>query len=338
MSITVLVVGDMHFRRKHMKESLELSEKIIKKAQTIKPNFIVLLGDTLDSHEQSHNAPFRAAYSLIETLSEISKVFFIIGNHDIVDEKEFLSDKHFFGPLKYYPNVTLVDRVMCTKFNSHTFIFCPYTPTGRLIEALNSMPYKDIAWEISTCIFAHQEMRGCSYNQQVSTSGDVWDSTYPPLISGHIHEAQKIGKNIYYPGSAVQVKSNENPDKRIWKVVFDTEGKLKITKINLHIKFIKKIDMNIEDIDKFDQKLVESYYVILNLEGLRDEFKIFKKSAIYTELKKKGVNIHFIPKTTDNSDLKFEEDASFRNIFESLVQKSDENTKKAYKHLLTIYN
>jgi hypothetical protein len=38
----------------------------------------------------------------------------------------------------------------------------------------------------------------------LSEKGDPWSSENPPIISGHIHDEQKVGTNIWYPGSAMQ--------------------------------------------------------------------------------------------------------------------------------------
>lgn len=331
MTTTVLVIGDIHFRKNHIREGQEFTEKTVKKAKTITNlNFIVLLGDILDSHERTDTTSYNLACNFIEQLSEISKVFVLIGNHDIADQNEFLSKRHFFNPLKKWTNVTIVDSVKSTKFHSQLFVFCPYVPKGRLREALETNT--DILWETSTCIFVHQEVRGCSYGGVVSTDGDVWDRDLPPLISGHIHNSQKIGENVYYPGSSLQIKTNENPDKRVWRVTF-AEDRLKIVKIDLKIKFIKKMQLSVDEIKTFDKNLVDVYNIVLYLSGSRDEFKDLKKSKLYLELRKLGVIIHFTPTVVPVEYVESEKYVPFKKIFHSLVEKSNRETQRAYKDL-----
>lgn len=50
-------------------------------------------------------------------------------------------------------------------------------------------------------------------NQVVSTTGDVYDPSWPKVVSGHIHESQTVGGNIIYvgtPWSTIFTSSNRN--------------------------------------------------------------------------------------------------------------------------------
>jgi DNA repair exonuclease SbcCD nuclease subunit len=338
MTTTILVIGDTHFRKNHIKEGKEFVSKVLEKLPKIKNlNFTVLLGDILDSHERTDTTSYNLACDFIEKLSEYAKVFVLMGNHDIADQNEFLSKRHFFNPLKKWQNVTIVDSVKTTKFHSHSFVFCPYVPKGKFRDALNTNT--ESLWETCTCIFAHQELRGCWYNDIESEDGDMWDSDFPPLISGHIHNAQKVGDNVYYPGSSSQIKVNESADKRIWKVEFNKNSEIKIIKINLYMRFIKKITVPLEEIQNFDKNQIDSYNIVLTVTGTREEYKNFKREELYEELRKCGVVIHFSPKIIE--DTKFidkikgsESQLSFKTIFKNLVERADKTAQLAYTDLL----
>ena len=57
-SITALVIGDPHFKESNVKEMEQMTTKIIAIAKEKKPTFVVVLGDTLDTHEMAHITRF----------------------------------------------------------------------------------------------------------------------------------------------------------------------------------------------------------------------------------------------------------------------------------------
>ena len=68
----VLIIGDIHFRSKHVSEAKEFIEKCVGKAEEYHPDLIVLLGDILDTHEVARAEPYNLALELIGKLSVIS--------------------------------------------------------------------------------------------------------------------------------------------------------------------------------------------------------------------------------------------------------------------------
>ena len=75
-------------------------------------------------------------------------------------------------------------------------------------------------------------MKGCHFGAIYSEKGDAWNSTYPPIISGHIHSRQLLRDNkkiyippckisnsleleygdVYYPGSMLQHSFGDTGD------------------------------------------------------------------------------------------------------------------------------
>jgi hypothetical protein len=131
-----------------------------------------------------------------------------------------------------------------------------------------------------------------------STKGDSYGAGFPPLISGHIHHPQFISPNIYYPGSAMQIASDEDPDKHVWLVNVDemSENGLDIEKYSLDLKGIKTVYSTVDRIDgEFDWSLPEKYYIRLRLSGTPEQFKVFRKTKLYAKLIDAGVRIAFEP-------------------------------------------
>ena len=168
--VSILVFGDTHFKPKDYEAGEELISKAYETAEQITPTAIILLGDTMDTHETAKNAPWKQACRFIECLSEIAPVYVLIGNHDLINQSQFLTDNHFFNPLKKWKNVTIVDTPICVEIGGYNIVLCPYVPPGRFEEALDMMMElggcnEDFDWrEEASCIFGHQEMQGVEYN------------------------------------------------------------------------------------------------------------------------------------------------------------------------------
>ena len=64
--------------------------------------------------------------------------------------------------------------------------------------------YSQKWWWKSSIIFAHQEFRGAKMGAIISEVGDRWPLNGPLVISGHIHDHQKVQENVWYTGTPIQ--------------------------------------------------------------------------------------------------------------------------------------
>jgi len=341
--LNIFVVGDIHFQKDAFVQGEELIEKLVDAATTISPTIIILLGDILDNHETVRNSQFKQAERLLDSLRQIAPVYVLMGNHDLINQSQFLTDAHFFGPFKKWDKVTIVDVPMAVTLTSSdreiNVVMCPYVPPGKFIEALNTLfEYEEpVDWQLADCIFGHQEIRGVTYNGRESTKGDQWDENYPPLICGHIHKSCQIGTNVYYVGSARQVASNEEPDKRIWSITFDDEGFQK-DEIDLGLKARKEIEMEYEEVKFFDFSLLEQYHIKLKIQGTREQFKLFRKSQLHAKLTQQGVRIAFNPVIETgmmmvNLAEALKDDVSFESILRELVKTKPKVVRDVYEEM-----
>jgi len=343
----IFVIGDVHFQKDAFLQGEELIEKCVDAAKNASPTIIVLLGDILDTHETAKNTPYKQTEKLIEELSAIAPLYVIMGNHDLINQSQFLTNNHFFNPFKKWPGVTIVDVPISVKIGDNTIVMCPYVAPGRFIEALNTMfEYEDpVDWQLADCIFAHQEVRvrnedgliGVVYNGKESSKADIWDEVYPPLICGHIHDECRLGTNVYYMGSARQVNFDESPDKRVWNITFDEEG-FQHDKIDLGLKARKEIEMEYENIKSFDFDLLEKYYIKIKLKGTREQFKLFRKSQLHAKLSRLGVKIAFDPEVEDNPFIinlgsALKDDVSFEGILRELIKTKPAVIQEAYEEM-----
>jgi DNA repair exonuclease SbcCD nuclease subunit len=353
-----LVIGDPHFKHNSdVSESEEYVTKIIAIARKHDPTFIVILGDILDTHEIIRVQPHNLAEKLIEGLSEIAHTYVLIGNHDYINNSQFLTTNHIFGPFKKWNNVTIVDAVVGIYIEEKYFVFVPYVPVGRFQEALDTLVKDGETWELADCIFAHQEFKGCKPRNKDNTFkskvGDIWDEDYPLVISGHIHKAQNVGKNIKYPGNSLQHSYLENPNKHVliveWGEDIDDEiAEPTFTKISTGMKKKKSIDMNVTEIKEkglefFEEDGSANYNLQINLVGTTAEFNNFKTSELYNNLTTQGTVFSYEIAATHkpkNNDIVLSgatrSEVSYDRVFQNLVFTKNELIKKQYEKLFGV--
>lgn len=300
-TITAIAIGDPHFRIDNIAEVDTFIERINTLIQYEKPTYIVCLGDLLHTHERLHTMPLNRAYKFIDTLRKIAPTFVLVGNHDMFNNQQYLTeDGHWMRGMREWSNVTIVDKPVLAQFGAHSFVFVPYVPNGRFEEALNTLDYK---WNTSTCIFAHQEFYGCKMGAIQSVEGDKWSTDLPLVISGHIHTRQKLQTNVYYTGSSLQQAFGENEESTIAHITFTRTRDHILREINLHMPRKRIIYKDIDDIDTFEvPNTVDKIKVTIN--GTCEQFKSFKKTKKYKDLTESGVKVIFKPKKIqiDTSD------------------------------------
>lgn len=271
----ILVIGDNHFMRNNSLETDEMVNKILEVARNNRYDFAVLLGDILDTHETIHIGPFCRAISFMEQLSKlVPKLFVVVGNHDRPNNAVFLTDEHPFFACKSWSNTTIVDKV--TEYNNYLFV--PYVQVGRFKEAvethLGENNFEDI--KKYNIVFAHQEFKGCSMGAIKSESGDVYDTSNPLCISGHIHVYEELQPNLIYPGTPIQHSYGDSPDKALMDLKFNTLDKtFSYDRIKLGLP--RKLVVHIDAEQLMDYKVPENSFVKLVVSGQNDKVREMMK-------------------------------------------------------------
>jgi DNA repair exonuclease SbcCD nuclease subunit len=322
MPTTILFIGDPHFQISNIQEVDLFLEKIINLATKKNPDIIVIAGDILHTHERLHTLALNKAYDLIDNMRKITKTYVLVGNHDYINNQQFLTNNHWMNGLKEWNNTIIVDNVIKETINNEKFIFVPYVPPGRFEEALRTL--KD-DWISASCIFAHQEFAGCKMGAIVSIEGDKWDINNPIVISGHIHSKQQPQKNIYYSGSAMQHAFGES-EKNIIAFFSFTKDQYELEEIDLELPRKKIVYMNVEEIDTYNIPETEDQ-IKVTLKGDYNEFKAVKKTKKYKNLVDKGVKVVFKPQKEkviqNNTEEKVESnnttDTSFNKILSNII-------------------
>ena len=297
---TVLFIGDPHFMVTNIPEVEIFIERITKLATDKKPDLIIIAGDLLHTHERLHTLPLNKAYEFVDKMRKITKTYVLVGNHDYIQNQQFLTENHWMNGMKEWSDTVIVDSVITEIINDVLFTFVPYVPPGRFQEALETIPSS--SWKKSDCIFAHQEFFGCKMGAIVSVEGDKWPLDYPEIISGHIHSKQKPQNNIYYSGSAMQHAFGESTKNIIAYLKFEPNQKgYKLDEIDLNLPRKKIVYMDVENIDDYElPKEEEKDKIKITVSGSYDQFKALKKTKKYKKLVKEGIKVVFKAKKIEN--------------------------------------
>jgi DNA repair exonuclease SbcCD nuclease subunit len=279
-------------------------------------DMIVIGGDVLDSHERVSVVLMNTALKLFKVLSNIAPLYILIGNHDYINNQQFLTINHWMNAIKEWKNIFIVDKPLIFE----NFLFVPYVFPGKFKKSINEIDLTSVI-----CIFAHQEFLDCQMGIIKSVQGDRWESNMPLVISGHIHDRQKVNSNILYPGSISKGK--------IFKYFFSNTSLLHEESISLNFMCpnIKKINLTKCDevalaceIENFENEIDK-----IIIEGDSNKISFFKKTDFYRTNQNK---IKFIINDYEIENNDFETD--FKKNLENLVeQENDLDLKKDFLNL-----
>lgn len=282
--MSILCVGDVHIKptNTHLVDALEtqLLETIEREAVSV----VVLLGDILDTFEKIHTQALNRAYALIHTLRSQTRVYILVGNHDLINNQQFLSTQHWMNGLKDWKNVTVVDTVHTLDHHGLRLVFVPYVPVQRFSEALETVDMSTASDDIDY-IFAHQEFQGSKMGAIVSSHGDVWPLEAPMVISGHIHDYQRPQANILYIGASIQNNFGDQSDPRVLCIHGPDR---QWTEIPLRLPKKKTVYSTIDDVKALDttqwvaDQTIDTVRIVVR--GDYEQFKTFLKSPQYETL------------------------------------------------------
>jgi DNA repair exonuclease SbcCD nuclease subunit len=317
----VLVIGDPHFKVNNVEETNLMTEKILHLAKNNNLDFIVCLGDVLDRHESIHVSPLLRAVDFITQLSLIYPIYVLIGNHDRPNNNIYMTEQHPFTALKGQKNIYIVDSTLKQSINNFDFLFVPYVPPGRFNEAISYFSLDNIK-----CIFAHQEFRGAKMGAIASIVGDEWPLINPMVISGHIHEFDKLQNNIIYTGTPIQHNFSDSHKKYVFIFDFIDDATTYI-QFDLGLPKKKIIKLLCSESHKINDLDPNNYYKII-LTGTPEEIKLVKLSQF--NLTKVKFSFKTISSSTLQNKSKLFQPSGFMNLFHERI-KDDKDLLDTYQ-------
>lgn len=314
----ILFIGDPHIKTDNHHEVDILLSELEKICKSISFDRIIIGGDVMHYHERIFTQALNKTLHFINTLSTYAPIDVLVGNHDMINNQQFLTSNHWLTIFYNHQNIHIIDKPVKRNINNFIFMLCPYVQNKRFIEALETV---DQNWKECNVIFAHQEFKGCKMGAIVSTEGDEWNKEYPQVISGHIHDHQIID-NIYYPGTPLQHSFGDS-DKRIVCYIDEEQT---ITPIDLDVPKKKIVKATLSTLPEIKESSTK-----IKLSATQEEFKLFKQTEQYKEYMEKGVKIQLEKvKIEIHSDQK-----TFQTILDDLIIKDGNSLlKKIYKSIL----
>lgn len=327
LPVRFLTIGDPHFKISNLDKVDQYIERVEQCIQQTQPDFVIVLGDLLHDHEKIHTKVLNRAYSFIDRIRTYCPVFVIVGNHDYINNQQYLTENHWMNGMKQWENVVIVDKGYTYKTMYGEITLCPYVFPGRFKEALNTF-HPD--WKQSRIVCCHQEFKGAKMGAIISEVGDEWEGDDPFVLSGHIHDKQRVQDNLFYVGSSMQHAFGESTDKTICLV--ELSEFIHISKINLQLPTKKIIYVDVQDLEKFEKQPVQNEEWKITVTGSVDEFKAFRKTKKFKELSKqhKIVYKQRAEDTAVETNL-VKENHTFHEILENIIKEKQPN-------LLPIYN
>ena len=293
MPETILTIGDPHFQVSNLPIIDDYIESVLTVLKEHKVTLCVILGDLLHTHEKVHAMVQNKAIDFVQKVSSNCPTIVIVGNHDMINNSQFLTENHWMNVMKPYTGIEIVDKGLVLPTDIGDLYFCPYVYPGRFIEALNTISPD---WCNARMIFAHQEINGCKSGAYEMTGGDEWKEEYPYLVSGHIHDRQRLGPNMFYPGSSMQHAFGESASKTVtvWNITQDT---ITHTEVSLGMRRKRIIRLDLQGIEEYVPPGNED--IRINVKATPAEIKRFKKSKKYKSLIDQKVKIMFKPITEE---------------------------------------
>lgn len=316
--LSLLVIGDLHYKVSNISEMLDFEHEIVELVKQKYPTAVVFLGDSLNDHETIHTEALNAFQSMILKVSKLVQVIVLIGNHDYVNNQCFLTTQHPFNAMKLWPNVKIADRPL----QFEDCIFVPYVPNGRFIEALNTSGYP---WEEAKAIFAHQEFKGSMMGPIMSQTGDDWSIEYPMVFSGHLHDRHRPQENIQYLGIPADRDFGKNPTRSISMLSYElNEWTEELITLNQPRKLT--FDLTIEELKAFEAP--NNAHCRIHLTGTTSDILAFKKTKEFKSLERL---YKIVPKPLDEVEIHHNrEHKSYLELLAESVGTENWAVKKAF--------
>lgn len=338
--IKILCIGDPHIKESSIVETEILIDKVLDAIYKHCPDIIVIMGDVLHNHEkincvmQVHAIKFFE--KVLSSMSQSSRLYVLIGNHDIYNPHMFLTEFHAFYSLKDKDSrMKIVDKPIIDRFGSYNFLFVPFVPAGRFLEACEScVPIDQISSSVSA-IFCHQEFTGAMLDNRVSDV-ERYPSNFPLCVAGHIHKYHIVSDNLIYVGTPYQHRFGEDTDKALLLLGFNEDqilmDRIRIDKIPLKKDLVlsKEEFENLELQDDFNKYKIEIY-------GCEGEIKSLKLSEKYSKLKGlKNVKLSFtIQSERKSRSLDNQTSSSFKERLEDFLLKENDALKLDFHRFIS---
>jgi DNA repair exonuclease SbcCD nuclease subunit len=214
----ILIFTDIHIHphkknQKRLEDCLKVLEWVFDTANEHEVENVVFIGDLFHHRQKMEVLTYQRTFEIFQRYQH--KIWLLIGNHDMWCNETW--DVSSVIPLNAIPKVTVINKPCTLEIAGRPISFLPYTknPVKELEKIKNDSDFK--------ILFGHIALNGALLNVRAQTYSEVpveddsdmtlvnaslfkgWDQVF----LGHYHAAQKIGDNIEYVGSPLQLSYGE---------------------------------------------------------------------------------------------------------------------------------
>ena len=343
----LLFIGDPHYKPSNVKDTELMESQVLFYIEKLKPDVVINLGDTLDTHERIHIGSLARSVQFMNEISKLTKHVVLIGNHDRKNNSEFLTEVHPFIACTIMNNNNNNIGFVSTGLVSDKILYVPYVPNGRFKEACDIIlkshfklaeDFKiDKYSEYINLIVCHQEFKGVKMGGIISEDGDDYKVFDVPIISGHIHETQII-ENVLYPGTPMLHGFGSKNVCRLNYVELSNSNSNSNSNLNLNSDLLLNSIDSKDTQCKWNSEFNPSHLLTDIFESAKEKF--YKKSETYPKSHKiecylaNNIRSYLIPIVYRNKiTLKFD-----INELKSLVTSNKEDELKILEHLGVYFN
>jgi DNA repair exonuclease SbcCD nuclease subunit len=309
----ILFIGDPHLKINRFDLALSFLSWLDKTIEEQKPDLVVNLGDTFDTHAVLRSEVLNEFMKHVYHVLDLGIPYvYLLGNHDMYKPND--AKYHAMLPFKNkIENLYVIDEI-CDLFG---ITFVPYQYYG------SKFPQKTLP-----IVVAHQTFIGADYGPIRATEGvDALSvAGCEVIISGHIHTKSVLGPVIYVGSPFSQSASDVDQIKGI--TIFDSDTFAQ-TFIQTPLPTWRRISAvvsqhtTIEMIHGMVKELVSGSkdHWVLELEGPQAEIVGYLGSKIYVETID-GVDVKVKTKFTDKEKKKISIEArSMEQIISEFIVK-----------------
>jgi DNA repair exonuclease SbcCD nuclease subunit len=279
--MTILFLGDPHLKITRFDLALQYLKWVTDIAVKLKPDMVVNLGDTFDTHAVVRSELMTEFKDHAETITaEGIDYWYVLGNHDFY--KPTSSKYHALQTMNGFDNHFLV---IDQRLDFKNITFLPHIPD-----------HKQFPTDTREICICHQTFIGADYGYNRPDVGVDPDKIKAEIIiSGHIHMRQGFGK-VIYPGTPYG-QSVDDIDQFKGILLFDTET-YKQKFIQSPLPMWRGVKVDLRDEAKPDLTFNNKDHWVVEVTGPKAEVIAFRDSDEFKKAKK-GCDVKFKPKFTD---------------------------------------
>lgn len=191
--ISILTISDIHISKTFKLSKLDYMINLIKK---IKPNYIIVLGDTVDSALYLNDFQ-DIILNFFEKLANITKTIVILGNHDVTIKKE--KEHIYFYNTKFFNKLNNIDNLIFLNnktYKDNNILFMGYTENFLYYYPKNNIDdlkvfYNDLSKHKNLYQINNNHINiALIHSQEFSKSRDnlALLKNFDLILSGHNHD------------------------------------------------------------------------------------------------------------------------------------------------------